>query len=99
MQINNIIIGPQVSEKSYQQSQDKKYTFKVAQKANKYQITMALKKIYDVDVIKINTVNMKSQVTQTKTRKGVIKKKISGYKKAIVVLEKDQKIPGFEETK
>ena len=99
MQINNIIIGPVVSEKSYQMSQDKKYTLKVAKKANKFQISMALKKIYDVDAIKINVVNMKSQVSQTKTKKGIINKKISGYKKAIVVLKKDQKIPGFEETK
>jgi large subunit ribosomal protein L23 len=99
MQINDIIFGPVISEKSYQTSQNKKYTLKVAVKANKYQISQALKKIYDVDVIKINTVNMKSQVVKSKTRKGTVAKKISGYKKAIVVLKKDQKITGFEETK
>ncbi len=68
-----------------------KYTFKVAKTANKVEIKKAVEEIFNVDVIKVNTLNMKPK----KKRVGKYEGYTQAYKKAVVQLVEGQKIDAF----
>ena len=82
------IVSPAVTEKATSLSEFNKMVFKVHKGASKKSIKKSIEKIFKVNVIKINTINLKGK---TKLVKG---KKTSspGYKKAIVTLKKGQSI-------
>ena len=82
------IISPNVTEKSTSLSEFNKIVFKVDQNANKKTIKKNIEKIFKVNVIKINTVNMKRKVKLVKNKKSFK----PGYKKAIITLKKGQSI-------
>ena len=82
------IISPNVTEKSTSLSELNKIVFKVDQNANKKTIKKNIEKIFKVNVIKINTVNMKGKVKLVKNKKSFK----PGYKKAIITLKKGQSI-------
>ena len=74
-----IIIAPVVTEKSNDELQEGKYTFKVNKKATKVDIARAVEKLFEVKVLKVNTINVngkakrvgtlgKTKVTSKKTR-------------------------------
>lgn len=90
--MKEIILKPILSEKSLAGATAGKYVFVVAKSSNKHLIAEALKKIYKVDVEKVNIINLHSE---TKIRRGH-RSQTQGYKKAIVTLKKGQKIEGFE---
>ncbi|MBD3689206.1 50S ribosomal protein L23 [Nanchangia anserum] len=78
----DIIVRPIVSEKAYGLIDNGKYTFEVAPDANKTEIRIAIEKLFDVKVAKINTV--KRQGKRVRTRTGYGKRKDT--KRAIVTL-------------
>ena len=82
------IIAPAITEKATSLSEFNKIVFKVHAGANKESIKRSIEKIFKVNVIKINTLNLKgkNKIVQGK------KVKKSGYKKAIVTLKKGQSI-------
>ena len=82
------IISPMLTEKSTNLSEQNKIVFKVPFKANKKNLKKNIEKIFKVTVTKINIINKKNRVKNTRGRKV----KISGYKKAIVTLKKGQNI-------
>ena len=82
------IIGPHVTEKSTNMSEQNKIIFKVPKKANKKNLKKNIEKIFKVKVTKINIVNKKTRIKTTNRGS----KKISGYKKAIVTIKKGQNI-------
>ena len=82
------IISPNVTEKSTSLSEFNKIVFKVDKNANKKTIKKNIEKIFKVNVIKINTVNMKGKVKLVKNKKSFK----PGYKKAIITLKKGQSI-------
>jgi len=82
------IISPNLTEKSTSLSEFNKVVFKVNKKANKKLIKKSIEKIYKVNVIKINTVNIRGKEKIVKNRKAYK----SGYKKAIITLKKGQTI-------
>ena len=82
------IISPNVTEKSTSLSDFNKVVFKVSVNANKKNIKKSIEKIFKVNVIKVNTINLKGK---TKLVKGKKTKK-PDYKKAIVTLKKGQNI-------
>tara|TARA_B110001454_G_C12351092_1_gene280253 strand:+ start:219 stop:512 length:294 start_codon:yes stop_codon:yes gene_type:complete len=82
------IISPNVTEKSTLLSDFNKIVFKVHQGANKDSIKKSIEKIFKVNVIKINTINIKGKTKLVKNKKSFK----SGYKKAIVTLKKGQSI-------
>ena len=82
------ILKPIITEKATILSEQNKTVFKVHKKANKSNIKKNIEKIFKVNVIKVNIVNLKSKI---KLKQGRISKK-SGYKKAIVTLKKGQSI-------
>ena len=82
------IISPNVTEKSTTLSQYNKVVFRVHKKANKKSIKKSIEKIFKVNVIKINTINIKGKTKLVRNRKSYK----TGYKKAIVTLKKGQSI-------
>ncbi len=82
------ILRPIITEKATILSEQNKTVFKVHKKANKSNIKKNIEKIFKVNVIKVNIVNLKSKI---KLKQGRISKK-NGYKKAIVTLKKGQSI-------
>ena len=82
------IISPNITEKSTSLSQFNKVVFKVSKNANKKSIKKSIEKIFKVNVVKINTVNIKEKVKMVRNKKAYK----SGYKKAIITLKKGQSI-------
>ena len=82
------IISPNVTEKSTSLSEFNKIVFKVNKSANKKTIKKNIEKIFKVNVIKINTINIKGKVKLVKNKKSFK----PGYKKAIITLKKGQSI-------
>ena len=89
------IIKPLLSEKSYATIKDKKYTFVVAKNANKTEIKLAVEKLFDVQVEKVNTANCHGKLKRMGRSQGYT----SDYKKAIVTLKKDSKPVAFFESR
>ena len=56
-----VIIRPVITEHSYDQMESNTYTFEVAKDANKIEIRQAIEAIFDVTVVKVNTLNVKSK--------------------------------------
>ena len=82
------ILSPLVTEKSTNLSEMNKVVFKVNRLLNKRSVKKSIEKIFKVNVIKINTVNIKGKSKLVKNRRAFK----SGYKKAIVTLKKGQNI-------
>ena len=82
------IISPNVTEKSTSLSEFNKVVFKVHKGANKSSIKKSIEKIFKVNVIKINTINLKGKNKIVRNKKAFK----PGYKKAIVTLKKGQSI-------
>jgi large subunit ribosomal protein L23 len=87
-----ILIKPIVSEKSYEQIQQNRYTFKVHKDAHKTQVRQAVEELFDVKVVAVNVV----KVQPKPKRRGMIKGVRPGWKKAIVELKAGDKIDIFE---
>ncbi len=87
----DIIYKPLVTEATMRGVQDRKYSFKVNVDANKIEIKKALKKLFDVDVKKVNTMNCRGRKVRYRYSKG----KKSDWKKAIVTLAEGSKTIEF----
>ena len=85
---HDTIIAPNVTEKSTSLSEFNKVVFKVNKGASKKAIKKSIEKIFKVNVIKINTINLKGKTKIVRNRRAYK----SGYKKAIVTLKKGQSI-------
>ncbi len=82
------IIQPIITEKATILTEQNKTVFKVNKFASKSVIKKNIEKLFKVNVIKVNIINLKSKI---KFKQGKISTK-SGYKKAIVTLKKGQSI-------
>jgi len=82
------ILSPNITEKSTALSEFNKVVFKVHKGASKNSIKRNIEKIFKVNVIKINTINLKGKTKIVKNKKTFK----SGYKKAIITLKKGQSI-------
>jgi len=78
-----IIIAPVVTEKSNDSLQEGKYTFKVNKNATKIEIANAVEKLFEVKVLKVNTISVKGK----NKRVGYHQGKTSDWKKAIVTID------------
>ena len=87
-----VLIAPVVSEKSYGQIVQNRYTFKVHKDAHKTQVRQAVEQLFDVSVVAVNIV----KVQPKPKRRGVIKGVKPGWKKAIVQLKPGDSIEIFE---
>ena len=77
-----LFMRPVVTEKATASEKEGKYQFFVRQDATKIEIKAAFKKLYAVDVIKVNVMNTAGKTRMGKTRKQVNKK--SAFKKVVI---------------
>lgn len=89
--IYDVIRKPIITEKTMGIMENKKYTFEVAQDANKIEIKNAVEKIFGVKVASVNTMNVLGKYK----RMGVHVGKRPDWKKAIVTLKEDSKTIEF----
>lgn len=91
-----ILIKPIISEKSERLS-DKlgQYSFVVHRKANKVEIKKAIEKMYSVSVTAVNTAIMPAKAKVRNTKSGLVKGRVSSFKKAIVTLSPGEEIDFF----
>ena len=78
-----IIVRPIVTEKSNDGLGEGKYTIEVNKKATKVEIAKAVEKLFNVKVLKVNTMTVKGK----QKRVGVHVGKTSDWKKAIVTID------------
>ncbi|MFT5203415.1 MAG: large subunit ribosomal protein L23 [Candidatus Aldehydirespiratoraceae bacterium] len=90
----DVIIRPVVSEKSYGLLEQNVYTFVVAPGSSKPEIRDAVESIFDVSVLKVNTLNRKGKRKRNRRTGGFGQK--SGQKRAIVTLAEGDSIDLFE---
>ena len=91
MNARDIILAPVITEKSVAALSEKKYTFRVADGANKIEIAKAVEEIFGVQVAKVNTISMKGKHRRMGRHEGYT----SDWKKAVVTLTEDSKTIEF----
>jgi large subunit ribosomal protein L23 len=69
-----------------------RYGFIVDKKATKSQIRFAIEEVYGVRVDKINTLIQRGRATLRQTKAGIIRGQKNTFKKAIVFVNKEDKI-------
>ena len=84
----DLIISPQITEKSTALSEFNKVVFKVRKNVGKNAIKKIVEKIFKVNVTKINTINIKGKTKLVRGKKSYK----PGFKKAILTLKKGQSI-------
>jgi large subunit ribosomal protein L23 len=89
---NEVLLAPVVSEKSYAQIENRRYTFRVHRNAHKTQIRQAVEQLFDVAVENVNII----KVQPKPKRRGAVRGTRPGWKKAIVQLREGHSIEIFE---
>ena len=87
----DIIIKPIITEKSNMEMQAGKYTFEVNKKATKVDVKRAVEKLFNVKVLKVNTINVSGKEKRVGRNIG----KTADWKKAIVSIDVN---PGAEQS-
>ena len=77
-----VIIRPVITEHSYDMMEKNTYTFEVAKDSNKIEIARAVEEIFNVHVVKVNTLNVKAKPKRQRYVVG----KTRTWKKAMVTL-------------
>jgi large subunit ribosomal protein L23 len=92
MDNSQVIIKPVLSEKSYVLSSAGKYTFRVHPDAHRTQIRQAVEALFDVHVVEVRTLSVKSKPK----RRGLVRGRTRSWKKAIVQVAPGESIPIFQ---
>ncbi|MEZ4909465.1 MAG: 50S ribosomal protein L23 [Saprospiraceae bacterium] len=91
-----VIYKPVVSEKSEKMSSKSNvYTFIVNKDANKLEIKKAIEDMFTTNVVAVNTSIMPSTPKSRNTKSGVVRGRISAFKKAFVTLADGEEIDIF----
>ncbi|MBQ8928208.1 MAG: 50S ribosomal protein L23 [Oscillospiraceae bacterium] len=83
----DIILRPIITEQSMDGLPNNKYTFQVAKDANKSEIKAAVEELFNVEVVKVNTVNCRGK----QKRMGRFVGTTASYKKAVVTVNPEPK--------
>ena len=90
--VHDIIFAPVVSEKSYDLIEhNNSYTFEVDPRANKEEIRDAVESVFDVKVLRVNTMNRKGKTKRYGYKLG----KRKDIKRAVVTLLEGDSIDLF----
>lgn len=92
MDLAQIVIRPVVSEKTYVLSTAGKYTFRVHPDAHRTQIRQAIEAMFDVKVVEVRTMSVKSKPK----RRGITRGRTRAWKKAIVEVAEGETIPIYQ---
>jgi large subunit ribosomal protein L23 len=87
-----ILIEPVLSEKANSMREEGKYDFRVDPRANKIQITEAVRRLFNVHPISCTVMVVGGKPKRQRYRSGYT----ASWKKAIIRLPKDEKISLFE---
>ena len=87
-----VLIKPVVSEKSYHQITENRYTFKVHKDAHKTQVRQAVEELFEVKVERVNVIKVQAKPK----RRGLHRGTRPGWKKAVVQLRAGDTIEIFE---
>jgi large subunit ribosomal protein L23 len=95
MRADNIIQGAVLSEKAVGLSALKTYTLKVNLKATKDDVRRALKELFNVDAVEVNTSILRGKIRRKMRHKkgGPVNVKAVNQKKAYVTLKGGQELP------
>ena len=92
MEHEQVILRPVLSEKSYVLSAANRYTFRVHPDAHKTQIRQAAESMFNVHVVDVRTLSVKSKPK----RRGTTRGRTRTWKKAIVQVRAGESIPIFQ---
>ena len=90
--MQQVIKKPLISEKSFTQTGEGKFSFLADPDADKSLLKQLIEELYKVDVVKVNTANFSGKIKRTRGKSG----KRVDFKKCIVTLKKGQKIALFD---
>lgn len=92
----DVLRRPIITEKSnYQSGKLHQYAFEVDKSASRTQVKDVIEQTFNVTVLDVNILNVPAKRgRKARSRKMTIRK--PGYKKAIITLAKDNRIPMFE---
>ena len=94
--IHDVLRRPLITEKSNYQTGDlNQYVFEVSLDANKVMIKEAVETLFDVDVVRVNVINVPTKRSRRWRNRRVMVRR-SAYKKAIVTLAPGNRIEAFE---
>jgi large subunit ribosomal protein L23 len=96
LEATQIILRPVISEKSMDQTNASKYTFAVADVANKMQIKAAVEELFKVTVLSVNVMTMKPKEKSRNRRRGRQVGFTTAWKKAVVTVKSGDSIEFFE---
>ncbi|MBS3739776.1 50S ribosomal protein L23 [Candidatus Bipolaricaulota bacterium] len=90
----DIILEPVVTENSWRlQEESNKYVFQVHPRANKVMVREAIEELFGVDVLSVNTMNLKGKPKREQLNQE--KGRTSSWKKAYVKLSEGDRIDIF----
>ena len=92
MNVNEVLIKPIITEKTTLLQENNQYVFKVDNRASKNTIKDAIKKIYNLDAVKVNIICVDRKRKGMRHRNGVS----PSWKKAIISFKEGDKIDFFE---
>ncbi len=96
LEATQIVLRPVISEKSMDQSTVNKYTFAVADEANKMQIKAAVEELFKVTVTNVNVLTTKRKEKSRNRRRGRQVGYTTPWKKAVVTIKAGDSIEFFE---
>ena len=83
-----VIIRPIITEHSYDMMERNVYTFEVAKNTNKVEVRQAVEALFNVHVVKVNTLNVKSKPKRVRMQPG----RTRTWKKAMVTIAEGETI-------
>lgn len=94
--IHDVLRRPLITEKSsFQAGELNQYAFEVADDATKGLIKDAVELLFDVEVVKVNVMNVPAKRSRRWRSRRVLTRR-SGYKKALVTLASGDRLEVFE---
>jgi large subunit ribosomal protein L23 len=97
VEITEVLRQGIITEKSVKLQQKNQYTFRVALGATKIDVRRAVEKLFNVQVVSVNTMRMPGKVKMIRRRGSAPQKKEAReWKKAIVTLREGQTIDALK---
>ncbi|WP_419845029.1 50S ribosomal protein L23 [Candidatus Poriferisocius sp.] len=90
----DVVLAPVVSEKSYELLESNVYTFRVHPDSSKPEIKDAIENLFDVTVVKVNTMNRKGK--RRRNRRSPTFGRKPDTKRALVTLAEGDQIELFD---
>ena len=95
--MKQVLIRPLITEKTSVDSEDNnRFSFVVANDANKIEIRKAIEKKYNVDVTGVRTLNVDGKKRSRYTKTGIVKGRSRSFKKAIISVAEGQTIDLYD---